>query len=373
MIPFDITQFQPRAWSVLARSFGSQRVAGTYLLCGPNGCGRWPLAISFVALLNCETPTKTEAGDPMPCGECRNCRLVFGLNFEGLSYAVPLPPHKSEGEAIELTNEVVDLKRSEPFALLSSAANLTIPIDVARGIKRRMASRPPEGIYRGIVFYQMERMRPESADALLKMIEEPPARAVILLIAEKAERLLPTIQSRSQKIILRTSPYEVVSGYVRERYDLTEARAELLARTAEGITGRAVQMAESSEDEGSRRAVGFQLFRSLFEEGGPETVARLTSAFGERDRGEAEYLLHLWQSLARDCTVLAVTGSDEDIINIDFKTELGRIAQHFADPSTAIRLAENIKIALAHFRLNVHIHGALAALVLKTKAELSRR
>ncbi|HOD66591.1 MAG TPA: hypothetical protein PK186_08915 [candidate division Zixibacteria bacterium] len=371
-MPFDISQFQPRAWEVMARSVESDRVAGTYLLCGPDGCGRWGLAVSFAALLNCEARTRTAGGALRPCGGCRNCRLIFALNFEGLAVAAPLPPHKGEDEAVELTNEVIDLKRREPFAVLSATANLTIPIDTARRIKRTMATKPPPGVYRTIIFYQMERMRPEAADALLKMIEEPPSQAVILLIAEKAERLLPTIQSRSRKVTLRSSPPEVVAEYLRAQYGLAEARAELAARTAEGIAGRAVQAAESGDDEASGRVTAFQLFRSLFEDSGPETVARLTAALGERDRGEAEYLLHLWQSLARDCMQLAVAGAGGAVVNTDFRAELERLAEHFADPATAVRLAEEIKIALAHFRLNVHIHGALAALALRTKAAASR-
>lgn len=357
----------------MARSFESQRVAGTYLLTGPDGCGRWPLAITFTALLNCERPVRREAIGPMPCGECRNCRLIFALNFEGFYFAVPMAPHKNLEEAIDLTGEVLELKRKEPFAILSGAASLTIPIDVARRIKRDITSRPSEGIHRSIIFYQMERMRPEAADALLKMIEEPPARSVILLIAEKAERLLPTIQSRSQRVALRSSPFDVVAGYLREKYSLPDEKAVLLARTSEGITGRAVQMTDSAEDESSRRVVGFQLFRSLFEENGADTVERMVGSIGERNRGEADYLLHLWQSFVRDCAYIAITGSEDDVVNIDLAPELRRVAEHFADPLVAARLAEQIKITLARLRLNVHIHGALASLVLKAKVDLLRR
>lgn len=360
---------------MLARSFASQRVAGTYLLCGPNGCGRWALAISFAALLNCEEPVPDASADGRlkPCGTCRNCRLIFGLNFEGLYFAVPVPPHKNLDQATEQTAEVVALKREEPFAVPSSAASLTIPIDIARQLKRTVAGRPGEGVCRLIVFYQMERMRPEAADALLKLIEEPPPRTVITLIAEKAERLLPTIQSRSQRINLQPSSAAAVETYLVDRYELDEGRAALLARTSEGIVGRAVDMVESgAEGEETRRAAGFRLFRSLLDDRPADTIARLVESVGERNRADAEHLLHLWQSLLRDCTTLAVTGDDAHLVNIDYTDELRRLSEHFADPGLAACAAENIKITLAHFSRNVHIHGALAALVLNVKAAAAR-
>ena len=109
-MPFDIRQFQPKAWTLLSRSFESDRVAGTYLFHGRDGLGHWGLAVSLAALLNCEQPQKTDS-DLIPCGTCRNCRMIFGINFEGLMVAVPLPPHKSSKEAVELTNEILDTKR----------------------------------------------------------------------------------------------------------------------------------------------------------------------------------------------------------------------------------------------------------------------
>ena len=352
----------------------SERVAGTYLLCGPDGCGRWLTALSFTALLNCEKPGLTE-GEPavaVPCGECRNCRVIFELNHEGLYFAMPLPPHKNEDQAIELTNEVLSRKREEPFAVLSSSANLTIPISVGRRIKRDIGSRPAEGVYRAVIFYQMERMRPEAADALLKMIEEPPPRAVILLIAERSELLLPTIQSRSQRVILRSSPYNVVADYLVEKHEVERERAALLSRVAEGIAGRAVEMAENdAEGAESRRMTGLALFRSVYEESPPDTVDRIVQSVGERNRGEGEYLLHLWQSLLRDCTHLAVTGDEEGIVNVDFAADLKRLSSRFADPGIAAKGTDHIKITLEHFRRNVHIHGALTSLVLKMKADIA--
>ena len=68
----------------------------------------------------------------LPCGECPECRRIFGVAHESLFCIVPLPPHKKPDEAIELTSTIIAAKREEPFRLAATATNLNIPIDSTR-------------------------------------------------------------------------------------------------------------------------------------------------------------------------------------------------------------------------------------------------
>jgi hypothetical protein len=96
-------------------------------------------------------------------------------------------------------------------------------------------------------------------------------------------------------------------------------------------------------------------------------MADLLSA---KDRGEAEHLLQLWQSLIRDCAHYALTGSESEIVNIDFSSEVQKLSLFFADSQVASRMVEDIKTTLADLRRNVHIHGALIALALRLRSHL---
>ncbi len=268
-----------------------------------------------------------------------------------------------------MTSEALGRLRKEPFGLLTSSATLSIPISMAREIARRLSRKGDPDIIRVVLFYQMEKMKTASADALLKLIEEPPADTVIILTADRPERLLPTIQSRAQKIRLNRLPENAVVDYLVEKYQIPQGRATLLSRLSEGVLGRAIEMADEADEAGSgQRGLAMELFRAMFVQPGPDAVELIGQKVNPRNRGDAEQLLKLWQSLARDAHYLAVSGDDKQLINVDFADELGELKSVFVDPHRTCQVIEALKNALADFGLNVHIHTALAALSFKLKS-----
>lgn len=366
-MPFDISRYQPRAWSILDRSVATGHTASTYLFYGREGLGHWPLAISFAALLNCGDRRPSEStGKLLPCGECASCRQIFGVNSAGLFVVVPIMSFDNMAEAVELTNSALDEKRREPFQILNSPKQTTLPIDMAREIKRHLMLKETSGFKRIVLFYQMEKMLTASADALLKLIEEPPADSVILLTAERLEALLPTIQSRAQHIRLDRVPEQAAIEYLAENYKLEPVRAKLLVRLANRNLGQAIDLVGHDDgDDDSRRGIGLMLYKSLFHDTNPHVVGRLVDLMPRSDRGEAEELLQLWQSLTRDCANYAVNGDEEELTNIDFLPEIKACAPKFSNSDLAAAMLPVIKNALADLRLNVHIQVALIAVVLR--------
>lgn len=372
MTPFEIHRFQPKAWEILSRSFENKRTASTYLFHGPEGTGRWALAISFTALLNCEKPKTNETKILNPCGECLNCRKIFKLNHEGIFFALPLAPHKNLEEAAGLTTKILEEKRQEPFKILSSAATANIPIELAREIKRSLSLIGDVGLTRVVIFYEMEKMRTQSADALLKMIEEPPKDTVIIMIARRPEALLPTIQSRAQKIKLSRVPPEIGEKYLIDKYGAKDLQARLLMRLGDFSVGRAIDLnGDNEEEESSNRAVGFLLFKSLLEDPPYATVAHINDLVDSRNRSGADELLILWESLVRDCVNYSVLGEEEKLVNLDFSRDIKRFSIRFAGSQAASRMTDDIKNTLEGLRRNVHIQGALTALALKLKSHIS--
>jgi DNA polymerase-3 subunit delta' len=371
LIPFEINQVQPRAWDILARFFENDRVAGAYLFHGSEGRGQIYLALSLAALLNCEKPRSIEgvAGRVLPCGECSACRTIYDLNFEGLLVAVPIPSHKNESEAVDLTNEYLDRLRQDLFPVPSAAKHTSLPIAAARSMKHRLSMKSQGGVIRVAIFYQMERMLPASADALLKLIEEPPPNTVIILTAQRPDLLLPTIQSRTQPIRLDRVPAALIEQHLCRQYEVAPKTAALVARVCDGSIGGAVDLARGDSDQAaSSRAVGFLMFKSLLVDDGPNLLSQLAELVNPRDHSEVEHLMKLWQSLIGDCAGYAINGEEADVVNIDFIAEIERLSEPFQRPLLAAEMLDQIKITLADLRRNVHIQGALMALALRLKA-----
>lgn len=371
MAHFEINLYQPKAWEILSRSFQNKRTASTYLFHGPEGTGRWGLAITFAALINCEKPSKSENDILYPCGECPTCRKIFNLGFEGLYFALPLGPHKDLEEAAELTTKLLEEKRNEPFKILSSSTTANIPIDLAREIKRSLSLKGDPGMTRVVIFYEMEKMREQSADSLLKLIEEPPKNTVIIMISRRPEALLSTIQSRAQKIKLSRVPILSGEKYLIEKYGLKETQAKLLMRLGDSSLGRAIELTnDSDEAESSHRAVGFLLFKSLFDDASYATLAHINDMVDTRDRGGADSLLTLWESLIRDCVNYSVLGDETTLVNLDFAPDIKRLSTRFAGSQAAGQMADEIKNTLEGLHRNVHIQGAVTALALKMKSQI---
>jgi len=307
----------------------------------------------------------------LPCGECPHCRRIFALGFEGMLFAVPIRSHKNSDEMIDLINEVLEEMRKEPFHLISSTSPISIPIRMARDIKKSLSRTGQAGVTRVALFHRMETMRFSSADALLKLIEEPPDNTVIILTADSPESLLPTIQSRSQRIRIERVSETPAVEYLMSNYEVTQERARLVSRISQGNIGRSLALINDVNDgESSRRATGFWLFKSLFTETNASAVALSMELLGSRDHSAFVELLTLWQSLTRDCAYYAETGDDKTLVNIDFAVELKKIARFFEESSLVVHMTECIKIALADIALNVHIQTAVASLILKLKSRI---
>jgi DNA polymerase-3 subunit delta' len=370
---FDIIKGQAKAWSILARAHAAGKVASTYLISGPEGCGAWSLVVEFAALLNCEAVREVSIDEGLrrPCGECRSCRGIIGLNFEGFQPVVPIGTHKNIDEAVDLTNETLEAKRSEPFKLLDRTKPIHIPIELAREVKRRLATRADQGVRRVVFFYRMDDMQWSSADALLKMIEEPPPDTVIVMTAVRPEEVPPTILSRSQKIRLTPLPESMVVEYLMSKYDANESTALLAARVSQRSLGRAIAALPSDDsDETNPRGVGLLLFKSLLTESSVDVAARMGDMLDFQDRGAAQRLVVLWQSLIRDCAYYANVSDATELVNVDFIPEIRQYALRLGDQTVVQRMVEVTKITLADLELNVHIQPALVAMALKLKAAM---
>jgi DNA polymerase-3 subunit delta' len=136
-----------------------------------------------------------------------------------------------------------DLRALRPSA--EGGVRKVIRVDDVRAAIRFLALTPAEGGWRFLLVDQAELMQPQAANALLKTLEEPPPRAVVVLTTAAPDRLLPTIRSRVRRLELeKLPPDDLRSVLARLLPEMPAAERDRLAGIAEGSPGRALQLAE---------------------------------------------------------------------------------------------------------------------------------
>ena len=183
-----------------------------YIFHGPDGVGRRPVAIGFAAALNCERL----GPDGRPCGECGSCTRIQSGTDADVWTVVPTPP---------------DGRKS---------GTLAIRIQHVRELQGRLAYRAQDGLFRVVVIDDCELMTTEAANSLLKSLEEPPARTVLILLTRRLGQMLPTIRSRCLQIGFRRLDAAVVQRYLVEHADVDPDEAPQLAAASGGSIGRAL-------------------------------------------------------------------------------------------------------------------------------------
>jgi DNA polymerase-3 subunit delta' len=242
----------------IAQAVGSGRLPQVILIAGPEGVGKQRLALWAAQLLLCQAPGAE------PCGTCRSCKLVLGLAHADLHWIVPIPrpkagePDKQVDEAAESIAEVLEERRKAPLYTPPDGM-AAHGMATARLICRRAALTPVEGRRKVFIIGGAERLvaqesSPEAANALLKLLEEPPADTQFLLTSAEPGRLLPTIRSRAVPLRVGRLTDAEVREFVATEFEppATGAELERLVTQAAGSIGAA--LTESGQGQLSRKA-----------------------------------------------------------------------------------------------------------------------
>src|SRR4051812_23126885 len=120
-----------------------------------------------------------------------------------------------------------------------------IPVDDARRLAEFFSKSPASAPHRVAIVDAADDLNPNAANAILKTLEEPPPRGVLLMVSHAPGRLLPTIRSRCRRLAFQPLGIEATAAFVRDRADANPEEALRLAHMAEGAPGRALQLAAS--------------------------------------------------------------------------------------------------------------------------------
>lgn len=312
---------QEQAKGVLRQAILTGRIPQALLLTGPKGSGKAALALALARALNCA------GGGPEPCETCSSCGRIGTLTHPDVHVLFPGRRSRREGEDLDPEEErkfLAALAR-DPYRYPEPGPSETILIDRVRRLEQVLARGRFEGRFRVAVFLMAERMRQETANALLKTLEEPLPATAILLATAQPDSLLPTIHSRCQRLRLQPLSQEEVAGALAGRGGMPEARVRLIARLSQGSLRAAYDMAEQDVEASREEAYRF-LHDGLL--GGDTalfpTVEKLGAGAGDRRAAEGLFAAAgLW---LRDVALLHA-GRTGALTNVDRTEDVCRLAE----------------------------------------------
>ncbi|MBX6363348.1 MAG: hypothetical protein IRZ00_05725 [Gemmatimonadetes bacterium] len=364
----------------LARAALAGELPGSLLLHGPPGVGKQRLGLWLAQLLACERP----GGEP--CGACVACRLALRLEHPDILWFFPIARPKASGgpdrlaEAMEEARaEELAARRENPWRRAAPGEPLGLFLPQIQTLRRYAATRPAMARRKVFLIGDAELLvpqesSPEAANALLKVLEEPPADTTFILTASDAESLLPTIRSRLLPVRLRPLPDEEVARCLVEERGTPPREAERIARLAQGAIGRALGFLPDDGEPGPLEALRQQALELLEAASAAPAMRRLAAALAVGPAGGRGAFTDLLEALSLWLRDLAATaaGAPEQVVNTDAADRLAALASRLpgADLAAAngIRLVEEAR-ALAYGNVNPQL--ILAWLLRSLHATLS--
>ena len=211
-----------RIWNFLTQSAANNRLSHAYLFVGPSEVGKKKVALEFVKLLECEKPEITKDGI-ISCGECRSCLLI----------------EKNQHPDVLLIEPVSQPDETQPERRVK---NQEIKIGQIRQIQHQVSLSPFSAKYKVIIIDSAEQMTLEAANCLLKTLEEPPQKSILILLSSNWQKLLPTIISRCQLIKFLPVRHNLIEEGLRDSGFKDKAKIEQVQRYACGRPGVAIKL-----------------------------------------------------------------------------------------------------------------------------------
>ncbi len=352
----------------------SGHVGHAHLFTGPVGVGKDALAFHFAALLNC-----TNSGEK-PCGVCPACRQFRRLEHPALHLVVALPnksrqssdpdPYKGFSESdMELVRETIAAKAKNPYRPLQLPGANNIRISSIRKLRQDIYLRMNPGMTKIVIILEAHRMNGESFNALLKILEEPPANTVFILTTAFPDRIPETIISRCQYYRIPPVLPEDLTAHLVRRFETPPDEAAVIASLAQGD----VQSAEYYASDHQRRWLDIlrRMVRTLLSRRTSE-LQLLVKHLSDKKRLPVEELQQILSVLILFLRDTAVTPGLRQAIWREELEALLAWAPTF-EARTAVALVDQCKDALArkvYFPLALtHLFLELQSLVQGTQKE----
>jgi DNA polymerase-3 subunit delta' len=352
---------QERATDALREAIDSARLFPSLVFHGPARVGKLSTAFALCRALLCPAP------GVLPHDTCTVCRRIQERSLMHPDVRVVLPEKLSDFEKGDDGDDGpgADVQERQDEAVANPV--WTILVDRIRQCLGFVHRRPSEGSRSVLIIDQAHRMGGESANALLKTLEEPPEHAILVLLTNSYHSLLPTIRSRCRPLPFTMVPTPRIAAWLIDHGRMDRDEAVLRAALCGGRIGVALDL--DLEDYRAQREVLVTLLETLVTSADPGiAVARAEELArgGEALEGALEILM----TLLRDLMLLEAAGSGAPIMNLDLAPRLEALARHAPPrgPQPLLALEEAIEGIRRKGNRQLLVENALLGLVPAARA-----
>ena len=249
----------------------TDRIPHALLLDGPSGIGKFKMARALAQYIHCTN--RTADGDS--CGQCPACVQHQTFNHVDTHYSFPVLAKKSGGMKPVSDDWIAEFKEfvaESPYMdfarwqsmLGNPNGNPVFYVTESQSLIRKLNYTSHAAKYMIVIMWLPERLNEETANKLLKLIEEPHDDTKFLLISNEPAKILPTIYSRLRRVEMKRLPDEVVSEYLQRQHVLDAETADVVAHLAEGSILQAEQRIDARDDNAEFLKMFMQLMRDSY-------------------------------------------------------------------------------------------------------------
>lgn len=230
----------------LLESVKKNRISHAQLFLGPEGSGNLAMALAYAQYVQCENPGETDS-----CGECRSCKQHEKFIHPDVHFAFPVntsseikkdpnsEKYLPKWRSALIANAYINQNQWYGHIGIETKQGLINKADSAEIIKK-LNLKSFESEYKVLIIWMPELMNQTSANMLLKLIEEPPSKTLILMVSENTDKILITIISRTQLVKIPGISVEDMENALVEKNQLSTEEAKRVAQMANGNYNRAL-------------------------------------------------------------------------------------------------------------------------------------
>jgi DNA polymerase-3 subunit delta' len=359
-----------RIVTALRGALRSQRVPHALLFTGPRGVGKFTLARMFAQAANCERLIDDF------CGECATCQRISLLADPQTLIEQGLVERGENADAATVERVPLILQSHpdvwalvpDPVRLKSPVARPMLRVGQLRAVQRA-AYFQPMGRRRVFILDGADTMRWDVANVFLKILEEPPGSATLILTAPSPYALLTTIVSRCLQFHFAPLPQADVEKILKEKTDRKPAEIKLAAQLAEGSPGLAIEMDVNAAAD--RRRSALQILERAAQGQGFGQLFTATSALAKDRDSSFEDQIGVFYGLLTDLLELTSKIKEPALRNAPLARELSSLSKS-VDSAWVLRAITGFDELYAGARRNLNRQLGLDALVASLAPAISR-